>query len=46
MSWPSKNVAICQQDTTDSAMQAFEKMGWNVYRIYDIDFEKIKEALG
>lgn len=45
MSWPSKNVAICQQDTTDSAIQAFEKMGWNVYRIYDIDFETIKGAL-
>ena len=45
MSWPSKDVLICQQDTSDIAMEFFRVRGWHAYRINDIDFEKIKELL-
>jgi ATP-dependent DNA helicase RecQ len=45
MSWPSKEVLICQQDTSDIVMEFFRLRGWHAYRIYDIDFEKIKEEL-
>lgn len=41
MSWPSKDTLICQQDTSDIAMEYFRVKGWNAYRVYDIDFEKI-----
>lgn len=45
MSWPSKEVLICQQDTSDIVMEFFRSRGWHAYRIYDIDFDKIKEEL-
>lgn len=45
MSWPSKDVLICQQDTTDSVMEFFRVRGWHAYRLYDIDFDKIEEEL-
>lgn len=45
MSWPSKNTLICQQDVTDSSMTAFKKMGWNAYKIYEIDYEQIRKDL-
>lgn len=45
MSWPSKNVLICQQDTADHIIAGFRKKGWIVYRIYEINLEEIKEVL-
>jgi hypothetical protein len=45
MSWPSKNVLICQQEISDSLLESLTKKGWHVYRIYDIDLEKIKGEL-
>ena len=33
MSWPSKNVLICQQDTADYILSDFKKKGWTAYRI-------------
>lgn len=45
MSWPSKNVLICRQEISDSLMEALKKKGWHVYRIYEINLEKIKEEL-
>lgn len=45
MSWPSKEVLICQQDTSDTVMEFFRLRGWHAYRLYDINFEKIKEEL-
>lgn len=46
MSWPSKDTLICQQDTTDRTMAYFSSKGWHAYRIYEVDYEKIKEELG
>lgn len=45
LSWPSKNVLICQQDTADHIIAGFRKKGWIVYRIYEINLEEIKEVL-
>jgi len=45
MSWPSKDTLICQQDTADRTLEYFASKGWHAYRIYEIDYEKIKEAL-
>lgn len=45
MSWPSKDTLICQQDTTANVVEYFESKGWNVYKVYDIDYQKIKKEL-
>lgn len=45
MSWPSKNVLICQQDTADHILSGFKKKGWTAYRIYEVDMEEISEVL-
>lgn len=45
MSWPSKDTLICQQDTSDRTIKYFESKGWHAYRIYKVDYEKIKEEL-
>lgn len=45
MSWPSKNVLICQQDTADHIISGFKKKGWTAYRIYEVDMEEISEVL-
>ena len=45
MSWPSKNVLICQQDTADHVVATYKRKGWMAYRIYEIDYEEIKGAL-
>lgn len=45
MSWPSKNVLICQQDTSDSTLAYFARKGWKAYRFYAIDYVEIKDAL-
>ena len=45
MSWPSKDVLICQQDTSDRTIDYFESKGWRAYRFYDIDFDKLKGEL-
>lgn len=45
MSWPSKNVLICQQDTADHILSGFKKKGWIAYRIYEVDMEEISEVL-
>lgn len=45
MSWPSKNVLICQQDTADHILFGFKKKGWKAYRIYEVDLDEIREEL-
>lgn len=45
MSWPTKDTLICQQDTADRTMKYFESKGWHAYRIYEVDYEKIKGEL-
>ena len=45
MSWPSKDTVICQQETSDRTIDYFERKGWHAYRIYEIDYEKIKGEL-
>lgn len=45
MSWPSKDTLICQQDTSDRTIEYFESKGWHAYRIYGIDYDKIKGEL-
>lgn len=45
MSWPSKNVLICQQDTEDYILSDFKKKGWTAYRIYEVDLNEIKALL-
>ena len=45
MSWPSKDVLICQPDTSDRRIDYFTNKGWHAYRIYEIDFDKIKGEL-
>ena len=42
MSWPSKNVLICEQNTSDEIMRGFEKKGWSAYKLNELDYEKIK----
>ena len=46
MSWPSKDTLICQQDTTDSALEYFARKGWHPFRIYEINYEALKGSLG
>ena len=45
MSWPSKNTLICHHETSDSVMRNYATMGWNAYRISDIDYIKIAKEL-
>lgn len=45
MSWPTKDTLICQQDTTDRTIEYFKSKGWHAYRIYEVDYEKIKGEL-
>lgn len=45
MSWPSKDVVICNQDTADTTLEKFRNKGWHAYKIYDIDYEAIKGEL-
>jgi len=46
MSWPSKDTLICQQDTSDKTLEYFGRKGWLAFRIYEIEYDKIKEVLG
>lgn len=45
MSWPSKNVLICSQDTDEKVIDAFTNNGWKAYRFYDVNAEKLKGDL-
>ena len=45
MSWPAKDVLICQQDVTDKTLEYFERKGWHAYRVFEINYEKIKGEL-
>ena len=45
MSWPSKDTIICQQDTSDKTLHYFGRKGWLAFRIYEIDYDKLKENL-
>ena len=45
MSWPSKDTLVCQQDTADRTIEYFESKGWHAYKIYEIDYNKIKGDL-
>ena len=45
MSWPSKNVIIFQQDVDDRTFALCKHKGWSAYRIYEIDYAKLKKEL-
>ncbi len=45
MSWPSKEVLICQQETSDGVMELYRRRGWHAYKLNGIDLEKIKKEL-
>lgn len=45
MSWPSKNTLICDHEASDSVMRNFATMGWNAYRISEINYEQIAREL-
>jgi hypothetical protein len=45
MSWPSKDVLICQQDTSNSTIEYFGRKGWHAYRIYEIDYDTISKEI-
>lgn len=45
MSWPSKNVLICDHETSDSVMRNYATMGWHAYRISEINYEQLAREL-
>jgi len=45
MCWPKKDTLICYQDTSDIVMEYYRVSGWHAYRIYDIDYDNLKEVL-
>lgn len=45
MSWPSKDTLICQPDTADRTIEYFESKGWHAYKIYELNYDKIKGEL-
>ena len=45
MSWPSKNTLICDHETSDSVMRNYAAMGWNAYKVSEIDYEQIAGEL-
>lgn len=45
MSWPSKNTVLCSQETSDENLDLFFNLGWNAYRFYDVDYDKLKGDL-
>lgn len=45
LSWPNKNTLICDHETSDSVMRNYATMGWNAYKISEIDYEKIAKEL-
>lgn len=45
MSWPTKNLIICQQDTDNSIMSEYLARGWHAYRLNEIDLKRIKSEL-
>lgn len=45
MSWPSKNVIIFDQEVDDRTFALCAHKGWIAYRIYEIDYFKLKKEL-
>ena len=45
VSWPSKNVLICQDETSERQMDAFNARGWSAYRISDINLDDLSHEL-
>ena len=45
MSWPSKNMLISADDTSDDIMTRFENMGWSAFRLSEIDYTKLRGGL-
>lgn len=45
MSWPSKNVLICDHETPESVMRNYAVMGWHAYKVSEIDYEQITREL-
>ena len=45
VSWPSKNVLICQDETSERQIDWFSSRGWSAYRISDIPLEDISHEL-
>lgn len=41
MSWPSKNVLICDNETSDSVMRNYIIMGWHAYKLANINYKQI-----
>lgn len=45
MCWSNKNTIICTQDTDDSIIHRFKKMGWTAYRINEINIHDLRKKL-
>lgn len=45
MSWPTKNVIIFSQDISNEVMDDYNKLGVKSYRIYEIDYDDLKERV-
>jgi hypothetical protein len=45
MSWPSKNVLLCKQETDDLVEKQYTAFGWKAFRIFDVIPKELKEAL-
>ena len=45
MSWPTKNVIIFSQDISNEVMDSYNVLGIKSYRIYEIDYDDLKERI-
>lgn len=45
MSWPSKDVLLCAQETDDFVVKQYKAFGWKAFRIFDVIPEALKEEL-
>lgn len=45
MSWPSKNMLICDCETPDGAMQEYAAFGWQACRVNELDSDMIAKLL-
>lgn len=45
MSWPTKNIIIFSQDISNEAMNSYAMLGIKSYRIFEIDYDDLKERV-
>ena len=45
-SWPSKNIVVFPEDTSETVINQCRNNGWFACTIFEIDVERLKNALG